>query len=101
MKRVLQGLSSYDFRANEEYTEAFAMDSKSLRSYERGKMQVSGEDYELAQGMGKLFEAMHLGAGDHLDVVYPNVNDDLSTFAERHTSAVGINPTAVVGPRFI
>ena len=102
VKRVLQGLSSYDFRANEEYTEAFAMDSKSLRSYERGKMQVSGEDYELLhKGWANYLKRCIFGASDHLDVVYPNINDDLSTFAERHTAAVGINPTAVVGPRFI
>ena len=46
VSRVLQGLSTYDFSGNEQYTEMFALDSKSLRAYKRGKMQVSGEDCE-------------------------------------------------------
>jgi hypothetical protein len=36
-----------------------------------------------------------------LQVVYPDIKEDLNTAAERHTTAVGIDPTQVAGPRFV
>jgi len=30
----------YDYNANEDYIEAFAMDSKSVKNYKRGNLQV-------------------------------------------------------------
>ena len=47
--RRLQGLISYDLNANDEYLEAFALDSRSMKEYTRGNIQASGEDFELAQ----------------------------------------------------
>ena len=41
------------------------------------------------------------GQTDNLDVVFPDISDDLTTSAERHTTAIGIDPTSVTGPRFV
>jgi hypothetical protein len=39
---------SYDLRANPEYTEAYALDSKCIREYLKGHMTVTGEDFKIA-----------------------------------------------------
>ena len=41
---VSQGFVSYDLIANEDYLEAFALDSASMRAYFRGNLQVSGDE---------------------------------------------------------
>jgi hypothetical protein len=43
-----QSLVSYDLRANPEYTEAYALDSKCIREYLKGHMTVTGEDFRIA-----------------------------------------------------
>lgn len=103
IKRNIRGIPSYDFYANEEYIESFAMETKSLKNYLRGKIQVSGEDYALAHaGVWNWFKRYFCGvANESLDVVFPEIRDELSGVAERHTTAIGIDPTKVAGPRFV
>jgi hypothetical protein len=103
INRHIRGVPSYDFFANEDYIEAFAMETKSIKNYFRGKMQVSGEDFALAHaGVWNWIKKHFLGiAREELDVVFPEIRDELSVDAERHTTAIGFDPTKVAGPRFI
>jgi len=69
--------------------------------YQRGKIQVSGEDFELAnKGFFNWIKRQFFGR-DTMECVFPEISDDLNEAAERHTTAVGIDPTKVLGPRFI
>jgi len=44
--RKLRGLLTYDYNGNEAYLSAFALDSKSMKAYLRGNLQVSGDDFQ-------------------------------------------------------
>jgi len=99
--RRLQGIVSYDYNANEDYIDAFALDSKSMRNYLRGNMQVSGEDYELAQkGFWNTLKACILGPRP-LDAIFPDISRDVAGIVARHTTQVGVVPTQITGPRFV
>jgi hypothetical protein len=78
--RHIRGIPSYDFYANEEYIESFAMETKSLKNYMRGKMQVSGEDFALAHaGAWNWFKRYFCGvANESLDVVFPEIRGIVS-----------------------
>jgi len=99
--RRLQGIVSYDYNANEDYVEAFALDSKAMKSYKRGTIQVSGEDYELSQrGLLKYCARCILGPSA-LGTVFPDISRDISGIVHRHTTQIGVNPTQITGPRFV
>lgn len=99
--RRLQGIMSYDYNANEEYVEAFALDSKSIKNFKRGNIQVSGADYELAQRgivntvIKTLFGARPLG------ISFPDITRDVHGKVARHTTQIGVVPTEISGPRFV
>jgi hypothetical protein len=99
--RRLQGLVSFDYNANEEYVEAFALDSKSLKNFKRGNIQVSGADYELAQ-RGIVNYLISCIAGPRpLGTSFPDIQRDVHGIVARHTTQIGIVPTEITGPRFV
>jgi len=102
LTRMIQGITTFDFYGNSDYAESFALSSKSIKAYMRGKIQVSGDDFELAhRGCFNWCKRNLLGMTDRLDVVFPEIRDDLNAVSERHVTAVGIDPTKVAGPRFV
>ncbi len=99
--RRLQGLISYDVYANDDYLEAFALDSRAMKEYSRGNIQASGEDFELAQrGCVNGILRFMLGAPP-LAAVFPDLTKDVHNKVATHTTAVGVTPDQITGPRFV
>jgi len=62
---------------------------------------VTGEDYELAQkGFVNQIKRLLLGP-QPLGVVFPDIVREVSPIVMRHTTQIGIDPTQIVGPRFV
>ena len=62
---------------------------------------MTGEDYELAQkGFANWVKSLLFGPTP-LGTVFPDISRDVAGAVARHTTQIGINPTQIVGPRFV
>ena len=92
---------SFDINANLAYVTSFALESPSLLAYQRGRFQVTGEDFEAA-GKNKWQKLKNCLFGPPpLAVVYPNVTQDMPRGTASHVTCVGVNPARVRGPRLV
>lgn len=95
-KQHAQSLLSYDLRANPEYTEAFALDSKSIREYLKGHMTVSGEEFQIAFRQRGLIRnligsfILHESVNSEGLAIFSDISHELCTKTQTYTTQVSL-----------